>query len=93
MYKEMKAVYDKTRFDVFAMAVSYLLDVGVRNIAKLTDEEIATFKGNGLMTANFVQDLAKKAREIAKVCEDNPVELIMFCEAEGIFDAEGYKQR
>lgn len=51
------------------MVMTYLLDqVGMSNAAKITDEQIDTLQGNGLMTENFVKSLVRCARRIAREC-------------------------
>ena len=92
MYTELKKIYNNTRYDVFAMAVTYLIDVGYRTVVNLQDEDIDKMEGNGLMTADFVRCLVKKAREIAQTL-DTPREIITFCQAEEVFDAIFYKRR
>jgi len=93
MYKNLKAIYDKTRLDMFSMAVAHLLDIGFRSAEEITDDEIAQMKGNGLMTQGFVQDLVRLSREIAKACDNNPVEIIQFCQAEEVFDIRRYANK
>ena len=93
MYKNLKAIYDKTRLDVFSMAIAHLLDIGFRQAEKITDDDIAKMEGNGLMTQSFVQTLVKLSREIAQACDNNPVELIQFCMAEEIFDIRWYANK
>lgn len=92
MYKNMKKIRRRDEA-MFVMAVAYVLDHGVRRIAKLTDEDIAQFEDNGLMTAEYVQALARMGREIATECKNNPIEIIQFCQAEGVFDTEFYVER
>ena len=93
MYNNLKAIYDKTRLDVFSMAVAHLLDIGFRNAEKITDEDIEQMEGNGLMTQSFVRNLVKLSREIARACDGNPVELIQFCMTEEVFDIKWYASK
>jgi len=93
MYNKLKAIYDKTRLDVFSMAVAHLLDIGFRQAEKITDDDIAKMEGNGLMTQSFVQTLVKLSREIAQSCDNNPVELIQFCMTEEVFDIRWYANK
>lgn len=88
-YKEMKTIYDRNRLDFFCMAVSHLLDIGFNNAKEITDEQIATIKDHGWATAGFLQELVTTSMEIANACK-SPVELIQFCMAENVFDAEFY---
>ena len=89
MYANLREIYDKTRLDIFSMAVTYLCDIGYRNVVDITDKEIDELEGNGLMTKSFVQTLVKLAREISGVIE-SPTELIQFCDAMGVFETEYY---
>ena len=92
MYGNMKKIYRRDPA-MFVMAVAYILDNGVKRIARLTDEDIAEFEDNGLMTADYVQALARMGREIATECKNNPVEIIQFCMAEEVFSTEYYVNR
>lgn len=89
MYANLKKIYDETRLDGFAMAITYVVDIGYRNAKDITDDEINEAQGNGIMTQGFVQNLMKLAREIANSI-DNPTELIQFCDAENVFETEYY---
>lgn len=87
-YTELKKIYRETRVDYFNMAICHLMNIGFLNAEKITDEEIASVEGNGLMTKEFCEWIMKTAREIAKV--SNLVELIQLCMAEDIYaPAEG----
>lgn len=91
-YNGMMKIY-RENTGTFAMAVAHLLDVGFRNVSGITDEQIENLEGNGLMTQQFVQDLVRVSREIAKECGNNVVEIVQFCAAENIFDTEYYSGR
>lgn len=91
MYKDIKEIYDHTDLAVFSMATTQLMLMGWNDAEKLTDEEIAEQKGNGLMTQEFVQDLLRLTRKVAKTC--SPVEFIQFCQVEKLYDTKGYKTR
>ena len=91
MYKDIKEIYDHTDLAVFSMATTQLMIMGWNKAEKLTDEEIAEQEGNGLMTQEFVQDLLRLARKVAKTC--SPVEFIQFCQVEKLYDTKGYKTR
>lgn len=92
MYKELKELYMKNRQDIFAMAVAHILDKGFDFILKLTDEDIQSIEGSGMMSASFAQDLTKFSKDITSAC-DNPVELIQFCQAEDVFDTKFYANK
>ncbi len=49
--------------------ISYIMDKGMENIKKITDEQIRQIEGNGLMTAEFLQSLVRCARQICNECE------------------------
>lgn len=92
MYKNMYEIY-KRNPSVYPMAVGYLLDKGFTFVQQITDEEIDGLEGNGIMTENFVKDLVRTARDIARECDNSVVEVIQFCAAEEIFDTEYYTGR
>lgn len=56
--------------------ITYIMDKGMENIKKITDEQISKLEGSGLMTQNFVQSLVRCARRICNECEW--IELIEF---------------
>lgn len=56
--------------------ISYIMDKGMGNIKKITDEQIKQIKENGLITADFLQSLVRCARKICQECEW--VEIIEF---------------
>ena len=90
MYKDLKAIYDSERFDVFVMSVSYLMSIGFDAAEKITDKQIASIEEQPWATAEFLQKIVSNAREIAIACGNNPVELIQFCMVENVFDTEYY---
>ena len=89
MYKDIKAIYDRERLDIFAMATTHLMDIGWNTAKKMTDEDIAAVQGNALMTKEFCQYLVRLAREVAQT--SSPVEFIQFCQVEKLYDTKGYK--
>ena len=93
MYANLKEIEKRAGLPMFVMSVSYLLDYGFRRVAEITDEDIEQFEENGLMTKEYVQDLVRTAREIARECKNNPIEIIQFCQVEGVFDTEFYVER
>lgn len=56
--------------------ISYIMDKGMENVKKITDEQTKQIEGNGLMTAEFLQSLVRCARRICIECEW--IELIEF---------------
>lgn len=89
MYNNIREIYLSNQ-PMFSMAVAYLLDVGFRNVRRLTEADIDAMEGNGLMTADYVRDMVNMAREIADECGNDVVEIIQFCQAEDVFDAAFY---
>lgn len=83
-YAEVKAIYNRTRLEIFAMAITHLMNIGFDNAREITDEEIEQVEGNGIMTKPFCQELCRLARDVANACE--PSELIQLCQAEDVFD-------
>lgn len=90
-YANMTKIYEETPTIVYNMAVSYLLDKGFRYVGQITDEDIENLEENGLMTKEFVQDLVRTARNIARECGNNALELIQFCQKKRVFDTKFYK--
>lgn len=90
MFKKMYEVYKKNP-SIFPMATAYLVDKGFTFVGKITDDEINSLEGNGLMTQDFVQDLVRTARDIVEASDGNAVDIVQFCAAENIFDTEYYK--
>lgn len=88
-YENLKKLYDKN-VSTFGMSVAYLLDKGFTFVRQITDEDIETLEENPMMTKDFVQNLARLARDIAKECGNNVVEIIQFCQAESVFDTKFY---
>lgn len=56
--------------------ISYIMDKGIENVKKITDEQISKLEGDGLMTQDFVQSLVRCARRIC--IESEWAELIEF---------------
>ena len=93
MYDELKRIYDETgHVALFSMAVAYLIDKGSRFTSQITDDDIESLEGNGLMTKEFEQDLVRTARRIAQTVEHNPIALIQFCDVEEVFDTTWFKE-
>lgn len=65
MYEIIKSNFD-ARCD--AMVVAYLFDKGIEFCKSITDEDINSLEGNGLMTEEFVQSMVRTASIIAKEC-------------------------
>ena len=91
MYKDLKKIYDENHVVLFNMAFTHLMDIGWRNAINITDKEMDELEGNGMMTKEFVQDLMRLTRELAKTAR--PVELIQFAQVEKLYDTRGYKTK
>lgn len=91
MYKDLKKIYDKNHVVLFNMAFTHLMDIGWRNVIEITDKEIEELEGNGMMTKDFVQDLVRLTRELARTAQ--PVELIQFAQVQKLYDTRGYKTK
>ena len=75
----------------YVMIIAYVFDKGMSFLKKLTDEQIAAAEGNGLMTSDFVQALARAGRELSRNCSVNEiVELIKsdWCNAGEVYDPD-----
>lgn len=88
MMEKLEELYQNTRLDHFVMAISHLMNIGWQKAESITDEQLERCRGNGIMTKDFVIELNKTTREIAKCCE--PSELICFCMYHDIFDTNLY---
>ena len=91
-YEKIKEIYNQQRVDYFAMACSYYFQIGHSSAWDISEEDIAKAEENGLMTKEFVQNLMKTARDIAKASESS-IDLVQFCMAEDIFDVRLYANK
>lgn len=89
MYSKLNEIYSKTRVDVFVMALGYLIEKGMDNVAMITDEKISDIEDNGFMTKEFSQMLVKLARDIANAT-DSSIEIIQFADAKGLLEVSYY---
>lgn len=89
MYDKLNELYYKTRVDMFSMAITYLIEKGTERVKALTDDDINSVGGNGLMTTEYVHSLMRTARDIANTI-DNPIEIVQFCDTKGIFETGFY---
>ena len=78
MNKELNKLYEE-KGPYFMMALAHLLDHGFNKVMAMTDEQIAVQKGNELMTDEFVQELNRLTRDIARASNGSPMQLISFC--------------
>lgn len=84
--EKIEKIYNEMRFDVFAMAVSHLMDIGFRNAQKITDEDIEEIEmdENSFMTTEFCKELVRAARDLANA-SGAPSKLMKFCAEHEIF--------
>lgn len=66
-YKVKEIIENEFDSRVAMMVVSYILDKGWSYTSSITEEEILTLEGNGLMTAEFIQALVRTS---AKICKE-----------------------
>lgn len=64
--EELKKYVESINGIIFRMALSQLMTMGVENASKISDEDIENCKENDMMTKEFVQDLFRVTRELAK---------------------------
>lgn len=68
--KVKRIINDEFDERLAVMALTYTLgQLGMQRAEAITDDEIAAMEGNGLMTQDFVQSLARTARRIATECD------------------------
>lgn len=75
----------------YTTIIAYVFDKGMSFLEKLTDEQINRAKGTSLMTADFVQALARAGRELSLNCSVNEiVELIKsdWCNVGEVYDPD-----
>lgn len=75
----------------YVMIISYILDKGQSMIAEITDEEISSLEGNGLMTADFMKGLVRAARAVVRECDQNDIVRLIkaeWCCAGEVYDPD-----
>lgn len=75
----------------YTTIIAYVFDKGMSFLEKLTDEQINRAKGTRLLTADFVQTLARAGRELSRNCSVSEiVELIKsdWCNAGEVYDPD-----
>jgi len=65
-YKVNEIIEKEFDSRVAMMVVSYIFDKGWSYTSSITEEEILTLEGNGLMTAEFIQALVRTSVRICK---------------------------
>lgn len=72
----------------YTTIIAYVFDKGMSNLEKLTDEQINRAKGNRLLTADFVQTLARAGRELSRNCSVS--EIVELIKSDWCCDGEVY---
>lgn len=75
----------------YTAVISYILDKGMENIVGITDEQINSLEGNGLMTANFCKTLVRTAREVCRNCDQSDIVRLIkaeWCCAGEVYDPD-----
>lgn len=63
-----------------AAVFSHILDKGMENLAKITEQEIEKIEGNGIMSKDFLQALVRTA---VKICKNyTPIEVMKYIRTE-----------
>ena len=97
-YKESKKILDNIRIRnemMFRMAISHLIDVGIRhldeeNIERTCEEIQKEDDSRSFMTNGFKCDLVRMAGEIAKI---EHVNLLVYIQREVVYDVgENYEE-
>lgn len=74
-----KIIHDNFDARVSGMAIYYILEKGMDNIKKISDETIAKIKGNAMMTDEFAQSIVKTAKKICLNCTENDILTYVRC--------------
>jgi len=90
-YIELKKKYDKSNSFMFNLAVTNIVEKGMKVCTKITDEAIEEIKGNDLFPKHYLQGVVELSRELSR--EVTPAELIQFCETEEILDVQSYAEK
>lgn len=97
MYQKLNEYCQKLRIDYKTLVFGYIIDVGIRHIKEITDEDVDDMRkelkaeetGKELMTVDFQVALVNTAREIVALCDDSS-ELYQYTAIKGIFDLQYY---
>ena len=63
------------------MIIYYMLDKGIEKLLTITEDDIKTVHGNGIMTKEFCQSIVRTAVRIAKECDTHEILKYIRCEA------------
>lgn len=86
MYKQLTELLIKKGRPVFAIAIGQLMYLGYQSTLEITDEDIEEVKGDAMITKKFSQEIVSTARQIAKITEEDPAFLFVFCQNVNLFD-------
>lgn len=63
------------------LIIYYILDNGIKKLLTITEDDIKTVHGHGIMTEEFCQSIVKTAVQIANECETYEILEYIRCEA------------
>lgn len=63
------------------MVIYYMLDKGIEKLLTITEDDIKTVHGHGIMTEEFCQSIVRAAVQIAKECDTHEILKYIRCEA------------
>lgn len=63
------------------LTIYYILDNGIKKLLTITEDDIKTVHGNGIMTEEFCQSIVRTAVQIANECETYEILEYIRCEA------------
>lgn len=63
------------------MIIYYMLDKGIEKLLTITEDNIKTVHGNGIMTEEFCQSIVRTAVRIANECDTYEILQYIRCEA------------
>ncbi len=88
-YDKLMEIYRKHSNDgMFVLAITYIINKGQDMVSGITEEQIQSVKDNGIMSAEFSQNIIRTAKEINEAVGESGQALYQFCQAESIFETE-----
>ena len=93
IYTKLKEIKKELNNEiVFNMAISVLLENGIHNARKWTDEEIEEANTPALMSKPLAQEIYKTARKFANTIKD-PMDIILFCMTDSYLDTKYFSNK
>lgn len=93
IYTKLKEIKNELNNELaFNMAISVLIDNGICNASKWTDEEIEEAETPALLSKPLAQEIYKTARNIANTVKD-PMDIILFCMTDSYLDTKYFSNR